>query len=416
MKTKKQTFAQRLRWQLVLAAVAFMCAITLSFSYILLNTIDNTDARMTVLAAESFVSRLDSGQVTELPKDPSMRGFYDWQSIPKALRAPFEDIELELSEVTETSFINPYNEESYIGILPIKRENGNIIYFVSEYGFEQSNQAYQEVVNSFLLEIFWLLICIFIALLAFVFWLLRKAVEPMTMLSNWTQQIKTDEGLPEANFTIQEVDDIASQLKQSVNEVTAYNEREKQFLKYASHELRTPQATIQACLDTLQLQLQGNQLKTLERALRANLTMSRLSSALLWLSRESTDPIKKEPVDIASLCQQLIAENQHLLARKELTLTTEINANTLLIEADLLLIVFSNLLRNACQHAEQGDICIVITGDSLTITNELSDSTNSNDINSFGLGLQLVSSVCDKQNWVFESKYESNKATAKVTW
>lgn len=363
MKTKKQTFAQRLRWQLVLAAIAFMCAITLSFSYILLNTIDNTDARMTVLAAESFVTRLDSGQVTELPKDPSMRGFYNWQNIPKALRAPFEGLELELSEVTETSFINPYNEESYTGILPIKRENGDTIYFVSEYDFEQSNQAYQEVVNSFLLEIFWLLICIFLALLVFVFWLLRKAVEPMTMLSNWTQQIKTGEGLPEANFTIQEVDDIASQLKQSVNEVTAYNEREKQFLKYASHELRTPQATIQACLDTLQLQLQGNQLKTLERALRANLTMSRLSSALLWLSRESTDPIKKEPVDIASLCQQLIAENQHLLARKELSLTTEINANTLLIEADLLLIVFSNLLRNACQHAEQGDICIVITGD-----------------------------------------------------
>lgn len=416
METKKQTFAQRLRWQLVLAAIAFMCAITLSFSYILLNTIDNTDARMTVLAAESFVSRLDSGQVTELPKDPSMRGFYDWQNIPKALRAPFEDIELELSEVTETSFINPYNEESYIGILPIKRENGDTIYFISEYGFEQSNQAYQEVVNSFLLEIFWLLICIFLALLVFVFWLLRKAVEPMTMLSNWAQKIKTDKGLPEANFTIQEVDDIASQLKQSVNEVTAYNDREKQFLKYASHELRTPQATIQASLDTLQLQLQGSQLKTLERALRANLTMSRLSSALLWLSRESTDPIKKEPVDIASLCQQLIAEDQHLIARKELTLTTEINANTLLIEADLLLIVFSNLLRNACQHAEQGDICIIITDDSLTIANELSDSANSSDINSFGLGLQLVSSVCDKQNWVFESKYENNKVTAKVTW
>lgn len=416
MTREKHTFTQRLRVQLLIAAVIFVLATALSFSYIALRTVDFTDARMTILAAKSYVNRLDSGEDTKLPNEPEMRGFTSWQQIPEQLQQPFTGMDLEFDEITETTYVNPEGNEVYIGIVPVRRNTGETLYFISEYGFSETNDAYDEIIHNFLLEAVWLLACMFLILFLFVFWLLKRATEPMTMLSAWTKDLQLGKPLPDPDFAIVEVDDIARQLKQDIDRLAAFNEREKQFLKYASHELRTPQATVQACLDTLKLQLDGAKLKTVERALRANLTMARLSSALLWLSRESTDKIDKEFLDASALFQRLLSENQHLIKQKNLNVKADISTSTIEIEKDLFDIVLSNLIRNACQHSPEGDVLIQITDRDLNITNSISNRDHKNEVDSFGLGLHLVASICNKIGWRFTFEQVNNKVTATVRW
>ena len=415
-KQPKPTFAQKIRLQLIVAAIGFLAALALSLSYITLRTVDFTDVKMTILAAESLVKRLDSDPSAKLPTDQNMMGYTDWNNIPNELKKPFETMQLDYGELTETTYINNDDEEVYIAILPMLRQNGDTIYFISEYGFDESNDVYTEIFNNFLIEAIWLLIFIFTFLFLFVFWLLKRATEPMYLLSDWAQGLKNGKGLTDADFAIAEVDDLAKQLKQGVDRLTAYNEREKRFLKYASHELRTPQATVQACLDTLQLQLTGAKLKTVERALRANLNMSRLSSALLWLSRETSDPVKKSDVNIVAICNQLIAENKHLIDSKALIIKVNANIDTLYIEQELLTIVFSNLFRNACQHAQEGEVVLNIEAEELSITNSICQNELNDDIESFGLGLHLVNSICDKLNWRFSYTETEEQATAKLSW
>lgn len=412
----KPTFAQKIRVQLIVAAIGFLIALTLSISYLTVRTVDFTDVKMTILDAESVVKRLDSDPYAKLPTEQTMKGYTDWNNIPRELTQPFASMELEYGELTETTFINSAGEEAYIAMLPMLRHNGDVIYFISEYGFDESNDVYSEIFNNFLVEAFWLLIFIFTFLFLFVFWLLKRATEPMSLLSDWAQGLKGGKGLSDAEFAIAEVDELAKQLKQGVDRITAYNEREKQFLKYASHELRTPQATVQACLDTLQLQLSGAKLKTVERALRANLTMTRLSTALLWLSRETSDPVKKSDVNLVAICDQLIIENKHLIDSKALTIKVNADINTLSIEQELLTIVFSNLFRNACQHAQEGEITLNIEPKQLIISNSICQNDANNDIESFGLGLHLVNSICDKLNWHFSYTEDDERATAKLCW
>lgn len=57
----------------------------------------------------------------------------------------------------------------------------------------------------------------------------------------------------QVSFPIEELNQLAGQLRAGVEEIEAVSRREQQFLKHASHELRTPLATLQASLDTLQL-------------------------------------------------------------------------------------------------------------------------------------------------------------------
>ena len=417
MSNKKHTFTQRLRLQLLFAAAVFILVTALSFSYLTLRTVYFTDAKMTVLAAQSYADHLDTGRTTTLPNEPEMRGYATWESIPTHFKQPFEGLALAVNDIVESTYTNENGQDVYIGIIPVQRQSGEILYFISEYGFAETENTYNEIISNFISEALWLLAFMLLALLLCVFWLLKRATEPMTMLSTWAQGLKQDKSrLPEPDFPITELDDIAHQLKQGVDRLTAFNEREKQFLKYASHELRTPQATVQACLDTLQLQLEGPQLKTVERALRANLTMSRLSAALLWLSRESTDEIKKAQVDIAVLYNQSLNENRHLIDSKGLVLHGHIQIKSLHIESDLFFIVFSNLFRNACQHTTEGDIVVTVTASSLSINNPIATIEANNQLDSFGLGLHLVSSVCEKIGWRFRFQKLESTATATVNW
>jgi len=413
-----KTLAQQLHWQLILAGIAFSIAIIVSLTFITWRSVEFAADSVFKMEAHNLLKQLEHDPDLALPDDISFQAYRDWDSIPSKLRQSFSLADIENNRVYENEFINEAGQNSYVSLVLLSVNNRKPLYFLSVYNVKETNEIIDSILSNLLTDALWLLIFIFFLLFCLVFWLLKRTSEPMKLLSDWAFKLKDNDHLSKEEFPIAELNDLAAQLKTGVDRITEYNIREQQFLKHASHEMRTPLATIQACLDTLDFQLTGPEKKTVQRALKASSNMNRLSSALLWLARESEKPIEKTKIELKSFCLHQIEEHQYLLKHRDIAIDAKVDDECIDVEEELLLIVFANLLRNACQFTSQGTIKVSMDAASLRIENPIDDGLHDSgsSYQSFGLGLQLVSRICEKLNWSFYFKEHPHYVEVSVTW
>jgi signal transduction histidine kinase len=268
-------------------------------------------------------------------------------------------------------------------------------------------------------QAFWITFVLFCVLFLLIRWLIRRTSEPLILLSEWAENLGKNPYHPlKTDFPIQELNQLAAQLRDGVDKLETFNRREQEFLRYASHELRAPLGVIQASLDTLHLQQGSGENTSLIRALKASDNVRELISALLWLARDSSRAIDKSKVDLPKIIEQVITQHRPLITGRhgrEVKIDVAINCDekTLSIEEGPFRIVLSNLIRNAFQHNSGGDIIISASGQNLEVINETNSNmkpvdnapeSNIDDtpIYSFGLGLQLVQRICQKCGWQFQ--------------
>lgn len=413
-----KTLAQQLRWQTLLVGVVFCFAILLSLSVLMIRTMDFASDSFIKLEAHNMLKQLTRDPDMTLPTDVNYQAYRHWQEIPQEVQRVFPQAEIESNEVLEKEIADKEGRVKYFSMLHYVNDHKASIFLISINDVEEIDDVLELIVNNMLVEAIWLIVMIFVGLFLFVYWLLKRTNEPMVLLSEWAKRLKDNDQLNRDDFPIAELNDLAAQLKTGVDRITEYNLREQQFLKHASHEMRTPLATIQACLDTLDFKLTGPERTTVQRALKASLNMNRLSSALLWLARESEKPIEKTSVNVDKFCRQQVADHQYLITNRKVEIKCDIDVESMDIEEDLLLIVFANLLRNACQFTSEGRIHIKLNEQSLSIQNpvEANKSVNPSNYQSFGLGLQLVERICQKLNWQFSFVEEANYVQVSVFW
>ena len=417
-KRSTKTLAQQLRWQIILSGIAFSIAIILSLSFITWRSVEFAVDSFVKMEAHNLLKRLEHEPALVLPKDKSFQAYRSWKDIPVKLKQPFSNLSIVDNQIYEVQILSETGENNYISLLHYVNNQGQSLYALSIYDVNETDDIIDNIIENLIIDALWLFLLIFLTLFGFVFWLLKRTSEPMALLSQWAFKLKYNDHLLKEEFPIAELNDLASQLKSGVDKITEYNLREQQFLKYASHEIRTPLATIRACLDTLDFKLSGPEKKTVQRALKASSNMNRLSSALLWLARESDKPIEKTNIELTSFCEQQVTDHQYLIKNRDVFIKTQINVDFIEIEMDLLQIVFANLLRNACQMSGNGSIQITIDESYLYIKNPTipEDDIGFSSYQSFGLGLQLVSRICEKIGWTFKFSERPNYVEAQVTW
>ncbi|MFC1580398.1 ATP-binding protein [Thermodesulfobacteriota bacterium] len=155
----------------------------------------------------------------------------------------------------------------------------------------------------------------------------------------------------------------------------------KELTANISHELRTPLARIRIAEQLLAEKLERQEHKGLERHLndiREDIgELDRLIGRILDLSKLDIHdkPLNKEPIDLASLVEDLLERFQPALQQKRITLTSDpkpappLNGNLEAISTAL-----SNVLDNAVNYTpEQGQLIVDITtqedGVEMSITN-----------------------------------------------
>ena len=416
MKPRKAAIplAQTLRQQLLrIGAVLALGFLILIFSLGIYSA-DTLSDKLMWLEAESVVSQSPD---QPLPRTPGMSAWRQWQNVPPDLQQIFDVSNLQPGDSLEAERRNAGGSYEYLYLLFIEDPRHGKLYLISRHPADQVENAFEDFLSETLLQAALFTLVIMLIMFLVIAWVLRRTLEPLSLLSEWAGQLKTHpREATDIQFPITELNQLARQLQEGVSHVQAVNEREQQFLKHASHELRTPLAVVQASLDTLQVQTANTVAsRSVSRALKASNRMMQLSEALLWLARESNKTIPRTSVDPYTLCDQLISDHRYLLEGRNIQISQHILASELIIEEPLLTVVLANLIRNACQHSGPGNISLQLNSEGVSVTNS-AEADQHNPEPGFGLGLQLVERICQKLGWQFQFSLDRNIAVASVYW
>ncbi|MET0533131.1 MAG: HAMP domain-containing sensor histidine kinase [Steroidobacter sp.] len=260
----------------------------------------------------------------------------------------------------------------------------------------------------------------FIALIAAVIgWLHANLVRPVRDLAARMQAIDPGikgQRLP-TSYAQQEIQIIARASNTHLERVEKFIERERSLLDQASHEFRTPISVIAGAVDILRKQeLPATAQPALERIRSTVESFSEIMVALLYLARETPESAGPQEITaIHRLLPKLVADHEYLLADKPVRLRAD-HLEPTIIEAPeaMVRIAVGNLIRNAVENTSegcieisirQGVICISDSGkgfDPVEAARRYRDSLRAAmPIRGQGLGMFLISRICDRFGWHF---------------
>lgn len=154
--------------------------------------------------------------------------------------------------------------------------------------------------------------------------------------------------------------------------IAGYNQRERNFTRDASHELRSPLTVIKMSVDMLVEEegLSEFGARSLRRITRATREMEILVEALLILARESDDGTDHETFVVNDVLQQELLSARELLAGRPITLHLEEPVRFALEGSPQAFSVLCwQLIRNACQQTERGRIIVSVMPGLVSVTN-----------------------------------------------
>lgn len=153
---------------------------------------------------------------------------------------------------------------------------------------------------------------------------------------------------------------IADRDKEHKNALYEQQEKErikKQLTNNINHELKTPIASIQVCLETLLAHPDINPDKRCEflsRCLDNTMRLKRLLYDVSTITRLDDAPqsVAKESVELADVVSEVVEECDPIVSQKGITIDNEISGPVRLLgNRDLLMSVFRNIIDNAAAYS-----------------------------------------------------------------
>lgn len=263
----------------------------------------------------------------------------------------------------------------------------------------------------------------------------RRAVSPVIRLARMVRDVDVETpdraalaSAAQDDSVDAEIQSLAGALHQLMARVDRLVERERNFTREASHELRSPLTVIRMASEGL---LQRQTLEPAARALvekirRAALDMAELTEVLLLLAREHEGMLPRERVEVNEILAQELARCRMIYADKALTLALDARVRLCVACAPRILgILFGNLLHNACAYTDRGTVEISVDAGSVTIRDSgigiepehlgrvftpYFRATNAR-ASGQGLGLSLVKRITDRYGWRIELTSERGAGT-----
>ncbi|UHQ20904.1 HAMP domain-containing histidine kinase [Lysobacter sp. KIS68-7] len=210
----------------------------------------------------------------------------------------------------------------------------------------------------------------------------------------------------------------ARQLAQALHtlgeRVEAFVARERNFTRDASHELRTPLTVIRVAADLLESEaLSARGQRSLQRVQRASRDMEAVIDAFLILAREADIEPQREHFAVSDIVAEEVDKVAPLLEGKPVELRVVKRAEPELhAPSRVLAVMVGNLLSNACQYTDEGDIEVRIEEDRVSVRDTGIGMTRETlqrafdpfyradqDIGGMGLGLSVVRRLGERFGW-----------------
>jgi signal transduction histidine kinase len=268
------------------------------------------------------------------------------------------------------------------------------------------------------------LVLIALYLVGWISWRLAgRAISPVIWLAHKVDSFDPD---PKASNVIaaddlpsgsdREVLALVSALNNLNERITAFIEREHQFTRDASHELRSPLTVIKIAADMLlsEQELSEQARNSVKRIRRNAADMEDLMEALLLLAREFDLGLSVEDVCVNDVLDEEIERVRLSLGDKPVSIEVS-DACQLHVQASekALAMLFGNLLRNAANYTEQGVISVTVTEKGVMIEDSGVGMSKEELENVFtpyyrapgtsqsghGVGLSIVKRLSDRFGW-----------------
>ena len=152
--------------------------------------------------------------------------------------------------------------------------------------------------------------------------------------------------------------------------------------------------------------------------------LENIIEALLWLSREKVSADPDQRISVLPLVRDTIEENRQLIADKSIDINLVAEGKPVLnVPAPLFQIALTNLIQNAIRYTSNGQITVYVREDRVQVcdTGIGIDGSDLENIkqphvrgmgsDGFGLGLSIVSRLCDRFGWQFKIESEVGRGT-----
>lgn len=260
---------------------------------------------------------------------------------------------------------------------------------------------------------------------------MRRAVAPVVQLADVVAGIDLehlsagDHKLIESGrFGRDEVGVLAGAIEKTLERISAFVVRERDFTGSASHELRTPITVITGALELLeQSDLSEEDVKAVDRIRRATLEMKSTIEMFLCIAREADDGLYGEEFLVGPLVTRAMDQQRYLLKGKHVEVEVENRAAPIVHgHPQAFLIAVTNMVRNAYEKTPdgQGPITVILKEGELSITNRLGgDEVSRFDppaSDGHGLGLGIVQRLCEHNGWEFFLQVDEAEVTACISW
>ncbi len=163
---------------------------------------------------------------------------------------------------------------------------------------------------------------------------------------------------------------LASSLHEFASRIDTYVQRERNFTRDASHELRTPMTVIRMAGDILMQdeQLSPRAVRNVQRIHDSVRDMEALVEAFLIMAREGDTGVPDEDFVVNEIVLDEIEKSRVLLENKPVELRLiEGAAFTLHAPPRVFAVLIGNLLRNACNYTDSGTVTVHIGRDRIDV-------------------------------------------------
>ncbi len=260
-----------------------------------------------------------------------------------------------------------------------------------------------------------------------------NSMRPFYQLLSWLDAYipgmhKTD--VPETGSVL-EFSKLSMAVRQAVSRAEELFEQQKQFIGNASHELQTPLAVIGNRIEWIidNTDINEEQYLELTKIQHSLNRLARLNRTLLLLSKIDNRQFPEvADVDIVSVIRNEIEVYNEIYADRHLSCKCLLpDSFVVKMNESLANILVSNLLKNAFLHSsENAAITISMADKTFTVMNDGVEALDEKRVydrfyhggntNSTGLGLALVSSICDYYNLDIGYGFQNGQHCFWVKW
>lgn len=423
-KNKQQTLRRYVLKVQSIIALVIVLSYTLVINFYFVRGLDEANFQDLHLESNQFAELYQNDHQIIPPNTLHFQGYIGWQQLPVWAKNHFAALENVTEVMMDNSRVMGYENiipwpEQVLFVIAQPLFDGKTFYLVRKIDTQQYD-ALSQIGISKMLKLTWPIALIFLLVMHFsVQLLLDRTLKPFYQLGDWVESLTLENVNQQTpNFEFKELTAIAHQQKKGLLRLSAMLDKEQDFLRHASHELRTPIAVVKSNSELLTriLAVENKQDKgqqSLARISRAALNMQHTTETLLWLSQEqSTEKDNQQTlalveVDLNLMISNLIEDNQYLLQSKKVEVLLKLPPSHIKVFETPCRLVLNNLIRNAFQYTAEGEVNIECS-EGFVIVENVNKSEGALDHSGadygYGLGLRLVDKIVKKMAWQYQNK------------